>query len=94
MNALASRVKLSASAMTSYRFTNNWQGAMLGYLCGFIWYMGNCYWIYPTMHLFGGLSKPVAAGILEPGKGGGCPKKLADIGPGAARARPEGREDR
>jgi prolycopene isomerase len=24
-------VKLSASAMTSYRFTNNWQGAMLGW---------------------------------------------------------------
>src|SRR6202012_4178356 len=34
------------------------------YLCGFLWYMGNCYWIYPTMHLFGGLSKPIAAGIL------------------------------
>jgi len=24
-------VKLSATAMTSYRFTNNWQGAMLGW---------------------------------------------------------------
>jgi phytoene dehydrogenase-like protein len=24
-------VKMSASAMTSYRFTNNWQGAMLGW---------------------------------------------------------------
>ena len=40
------------------------QGAALGYLCGFIWYLGNCYWIYQTMHLFGGLSKPIAAGIL------------------------------
>ena len=40
------------------------QGALLGYLCGFIWYMGNCYWIYQTMYLYGGLAKPIAAGIL------------------------------
>lgn len=40
------------------------QSAALGYLCGFIWYMGNCYWIYQTMYLYGGLDKPVAAGIL------------------------------
>ncbi|MBS1799234.1 MAG: apolipoprotein N-acyltransferase [Acidobacteria bacterium] len=40
------------------------QGAALGYLCGFIWYLGNCYWIYQTMYLYGGLDKPIAAGIL------------------------------
>jgi apolipoprotein N-acyltransferase len=40
------------------------QGATLGYLCGFLWYLGNCYWIYQTMYLYGGLAKPVAAGIL------------------------------
>src|SRR6185437_5103061 len=40
------------------------QGAILGYLCGFVWYLGNCYWIYQTMYLYGGLAKPVAAGIL------------------------------
>ncbi|WP_158793878.1 apolipoprotein N-acyltransferase [Granulicella sp. L60] len=40
------------------------QGAALGYLCGFLWYMGNCYWIYQTMYLYGGLAKPIAAGIL------------------------------
>lgn len=40
------------------------QGAALGYLCGFIWYLGNCYWIYQTMYLYGGLAKPIAAGIL------------------------------
>ena len=40
------------------------QGALLGYACGFIWYMGNCYWIYQTMYLYGGLAKPIAAGIL------------------------------
>ena len=40
------------------------QGAALGYLSGFLWYLGNCYWIYQTMYLYGGLDKPVAAGIL------------------------------
>src|ERR1700733_10655821 len=40
------------------------QGAALCYLSGFLWYLGNCYWIYQTMYLYGGLAKPVAAGIL------------------------------
>jgi apolipoprotein N-acyltransferase len=40
------------------------QGAFLGYACGIIWYLGNCYWIYQTMYLYGGLAKPIAAGIL------------------------------
>ncbi len=40
------------------------QAAMLGYLCGFIWYLGNCYWIYQTMYLYGGLARPTAAAIL------------------------------
>jgi apolipoprotein N-acyltransferase len=40
------------------------QTAWLGYLCGFLWYFGNCYWIYQTMYLYGGLPKPVAVGIL------------------------------
>src|SRR5690348_14519942 len=39
-------------------------GAALGYLCGFIWYFGNCYWIYRTMHYYGGISQPASAGIL------------------------------
>ena len=40
------------------------QAAMLGYACGILWYLGNCYWIYQTMHLYGGLPGPVALGIL------------------------------
>ena len=40
------------------------QSAVLGYLCGIFWYVGNCYWIYQTMYLYGGLPKPVALGIL------------------------------
>jgi apolipoprotein N-acyltransferase len=40
------------------------QAAILGYVCGVLWYIGNCYWIYQTMYLYGGLPKPVAVGIL------------------------------
>jgi apolipoprotein N-acyltransferase len=40
------------------------QGAALGYACGFVWYLGNCYWVYQTMYLYGGLPKPIAVGIL------------------------------
>ncbi len=41
-----------------------YQGAVLGYVSGFVWYLGNCYWVYETMHLYGGIAKPAAAGIL------------------------------
>jgi apolipoprotein N-acyltransferase len=40
------------------------QSGAIGYLCGILWYAGNCYWIYQTMYLYGGLPKPVALGIL------------------------------
>ena len=40
------------------------QAAALGYVCGVLWYLGNCYWIYQTMYIYGGLDKPVAIGIL------------------------------
>jgi apolipoprotein N-acyltransferase len=43
----------------------NWrQTAALGYVSGVIWYLGGCYWIYPTMYTYGGLAAPVALGIL------------------------------
>jgi len=40
------------------------QGAALGYCSGFVWYLGNCYWVYATMHLYGGIAKPASVGIL------------------------------
>ena len=40
------------------------QAAMIAYLAGVLWYLGNCYWIYPTMHAYGGIVSPVAFGIL------------------------------
>jgi apolipoprotein N-acyltransferase len=40
------------------------QGFLLGYVCGILWYGGSCYWIYATMHQYGGLNVLAAAGIL------------------------------
>ena len=31
---------------------------------GFLWFAGNCYWIYQTMLYFGGLPPLISAGIL------------------------------
>lgn len=36
----------------------------LAYVCGVLWYMGNCYWIYDTMLIHGGLPPLVSALIL------------------------------
>ena len=40
------------------------QGAALAYSSGFVWYLGNCYWVYATMHQYGGIAGPASAGIL------------------------------
>jgi apolipoprotein N-acyltransferase len=40
------------------------QAFALAYVCGILWYAGTCYWIYATMHRYGGLSRPVALIIL------------------------------
>jgi apolipoprotein N-acyltransferase len=37
---------------------------LLGYLCGVLWYAGNCYWIYDTMQIHGGVSPAGSVGIL------------------------------
>ena len=40
------------------------QAALISYLCGVVWFCGNCYWIYQTMFVYGGLPAPAALGIL------------------------------
>jgi apolipoprotein N-acyltransferase len=37
-----------------------WQGFLLGYVCGILWFAGTCYWIFDTMHRYGGLPVPAA----------------------------------
>ncbi len=41
-----------------------WQGFLLGYFSGVIWYLGSCYWVYHTMHLYGGLGAVTSVVIL------------------------------
>jgi apolipoprotein N-acyltransferase len=36
------------------------QAFLLAYISGILWYAGTCYWIYNTMHEYGGLSAPLA----------------------------------
>ena len=36
---------------------------LLGYLCGFLWYMGNCYWVRDTMSRYGDMP-PLAPTLL------------------------------
>ncbi len=36
------------------------QAFLLAYASGILWYAGTCYWIYDTMHQYGGLSWPLA----------------------------------
>ena len=40
------------------------RGFLLGYVCGVLWYAGNCYWIYATMRIYGGLSAWISAVML------------------------------
>src|ERR1700753_1633062 len=40
------------------------RATLAAYLMGFLWFAGNCYWIYQTMLYFGGLPPMISAGIL------------------------------
>jgi apolipoprotein N-acyltransferase len=37
-----------------------WQGFLLAYVCGILWYAGSCYWVFDAMHRYGKLAIPVA----------------------------------
>ncbi|MGB8769189.1 MAG: apolipoprotein N-acyltransferase [Candidatus Korobacteraceae bacterium] len=39
-----------------------WQGFLLGYVSGVIWYLGSCYWVFYVMHVYGGIG--VAMSVL------------------------------
>jgi apolipoprotein N-acyltransferase len=41
-----------------------WQGFLLGYVSGILWFAGTCYWVFETMHQYGGLSHLVAFVVL------------------------------
>ena len=37
---------------------------LTGWLAGALWFGSNCYWVYNTMHLYGGMDKPMAVVCL------------------------------
>ncbi len=41
-----------------------WQGFLLAWFCGIVWYFGTCYWIFNVMNLYGNLDAVVAALIM------------------------------
>jgi len=41
-----------------------WQGFLLGYVSGIVWYLGSCSWVFNTMHEYGGLNAPTSAVLL------------------------------
>jgi apolipoprotein N-acyltransferase len=43
---------------------DGWQGFLLGYASGVIWYLGSCYWVYNTMHVYGELGAVTSALLL------------------------------
>ena len=57
-------IRLPAGLAQKFLPASAGQGFLLGYVSGIIWYGGTCYWVYHTMHLYGGLSAVAAAGIL------------------------------
>ena len=38
------------------------QGFAIAWVCGVVWYLGTCYWVYPVMHGYGNL--PAVAAVL------------------------------
>src|SRR5277367_3466875 len=53
--------ELEVDGSINLQVAKPWQGFVLGYVSGILWYAGTCYWIYDTMHQYGGLNKPLAA---------------------------------
>lgn len=42
------------------------QGFVIAWVCGILWYIGTCYWIYPVMHGYGNLGV-IASGFITLG---------------------------
>jgi apolipoprotein N-acyltransferase len=51
---------LEIDGSVNLQAANPGQAFLLAYVSGIVWYAGTCYWIYNTMHEYGGLSAPLA----------------------------------
>ncbi|HEY5175067.1 MAG TPA: hypothetical protein VII95_05825, partial [Terriglobales bacterium] len=41
-----------------------WQGFLLSYVSGVIWYLGSCYWVFYVMHVYGGIGVATSCVLL------------------------------
>jgi apolipoprotein N-acyltransferase len=41
-----------------------WQGFLLGYVSGVIWYLGSNYWVFYVMHVYGSIGVPMSVLLL------------------------------
>ncbi len=41
-----------------------WQGFVLGYVSGVIWYLGSCYWVFYVMHVYGRIGVATSCMLL------------------------------
>ncbi len=57
-------LQLPESLASQYEPASVGQAFLLGWLPGVIWLGGTCYWIYPVMQGYGGLTPLVAFGVL------------------------------
>jgi len=55
-SAAATATRRSSAAAARHALA----GICVGYLCGILWFAGTCYWIFDTMHRYGGLPIPAA----------------------------------
>src|SRR5580692_7298158 len=51
---------LEMDGSTNLQAAKPGQAFLLAYTSGILWYAGTCYWIYNTMHEYGGLTPPLA----------------------------------
>ena len=52
--------ELEVEGSTKLQAAKPGQAFLVAYVSGILWYAGTCYWIYDTMHQYGGLNEPLA----------------------------------
>ncbi len=55
---------LQVDARVRLALATPFEGFLLAYACGILWCGGTCYWVFDTMHRYGGLPVPMAALVL------------------------------
>jgi apolipoprotein N-acyltransferase len=57
-------ISLPESLVSNLGPATPWQGFLLGWVVGFMWSIGTCFWIYHVENSYGGLDAPIAGVLL------------------------------